>query len=313
VTLRDALHDLRDVPAAVAGTSHRGVREIAAKGTDEVSCFRIASLTKTFTSAAVVLALRSRGVPLDTPAPALLTGFEADWQASKTINVAEILAQVTGLRESVTAANVASLPLGEAARLVVRAGSERPPGERWSYYNGNYFLAGAILSALEGAPFEKALASRLLDPWQLSRTTFDTPANPVRGWDGPVALPPIDYPPSRRPSGGLWSTVPDLLTLGERLIRDEDLLATISSRQTQVQDPMAYGLSWALGPGGQMYVNGRLPGYRAAMLLVPAEEYVSVILTSQQQALPAVAKLLSDLQKPLTGDDLSTALDEFAA
>ncbi|WP_433362483.1 serine hydrolase domain-containing protein [Actinoplanes sp. CA-142083] len=311
--LRDALDDLRDVPAAVAGTSLAGTRDVAAKGTGEVSCFRIASLSKSFTSTAVVLAMLSHGVPLDTFAKTLLPDLAADWQARADISVAHVLGQVTGLRESVTAANVAPLPLEEAARLVVRAGSERAPGDRWSYYNGNYFLAGAILSALDGTSFEKALATRLLEPWGMSRTGFGTPEKAVTGWDGREALPPIDYPPARRPSGGLWSSVPDLLSLGEGLLHDRNVLTAIRSRQTQEQDPMAYGLGWALGPSGQMYLNGRLPGYRAAMLLVPDREYVSVILTSQQQALPEAARLLSDLQKPLTGDDLSAALDDFAA
>ncbi|MFI5890124.1 hypothetical protein ACIA5D_08385 [Actinoplanes sp. NPDC051513] len=63
--------------------------------------------------------------------------------------------------------------------------------------------------------FEKALAQRLLEPWGISRTSFDMPDGSVGGWDGPAALPPIDYPEARRPSGGLWSNVPDLLALGE--------------------------------------------------------------------------------------------------
>jgi CubicO group peptidase (beta-lactamase class C family) len=313
VDLRDALDELRDVPAAVAGVSVAGARDVAAKGTDEFSCFRIASLTKAVTSAALVLALRSRGVPLDTPAITLLPALGPGWRARTDITVAQILGQVAGLRESVTAANVASLPLAEAARLVVRAGSERVPGARWSYYNGNYFLAGAILAALDDTTFEKALAARLLGPWGMSRTGFATPAKAIGGWDGPEALPAIDYPPSRRPSGGLWSCVPDLLSLGEGLLREPAALAAIRRRQTTEHDPMAYGLGWALGPSGQMYLNGRLPGYRAAMLLIPDREYVSVVLTAQQRALPAAANLLSDLQRPLTGDDLSAAVDEFAA
>jgi hypothetical protein len=76
---------------------------------------------------------------------------------------------------------------------------------------------------------------------------------------------------------------------------------------------MAYGLGWALGPTGQMYLNGRLPGYRAAMVMIPDKEYVSVLLTNQQRALPAAARVLSDMQQPLTGDDLATAIDCFAA
>lgn len=307
MNLRGLLDGLGDVPAVAAGVSHGGTREVA--GLD--GSFRIASLTKAFTSAALVRALHERGVPLGTPAISLLPELAPDWNAGPELTVGQILGQVTGLRETVTAADVASLPLTEAARLVVRAG--RRPDAGWSYYNGNYFLAGAILAALDGVDFETALTKRLLDPWKLAATTFSTPPATVPGWNAGAELPPIDYPRSRRPSGGVWSTVPDLLTLGERLIRDHELLTAIRTRQTQEQDPMAYGLGWALGPAGQMYLNGRLPGYRSAMLLIPDQQYVSVILVADQQALPAAAKLLSDLQKPLTGHDMSAALDDFAA
>lgn len=76
---------------------------------------------------------------------------------------------------------------------------------------------------------------------------------------------------------------------------------------------MLYGPGWALGPSGQTCLNGRLPGYRAAMLLIPDEDYVSVVVTNQQHALRATARFLSDMQHPLTNDDLATAIDRFAA
>jgi D-alanyl-D-alanine carboxypeptidase len=105
--------------------------------------------------------------------------------------------------------------------------------------------------------------------------------------------------------------VSDLLALGEGLIGDRALLEDIRRPRTTPDDPMTYGLGWALGPSGQMYLNGRLPGYRTAMLLVPDKDYVSVLLTNQQRALPALARVLSDMQRPLTGDDLATAIDRF--
>lgn len=69
---------------------------------------------------------------------------------------------------------------------------------------------------------------------------------------------------------------------------------------------MLYGPGWALGPSVQMYLNGRLPGYRAAMLLIPDEDYVSVVVTNQQHTLRATARFLSDIlgdmQHPLTNE-----------
>lgn len=275
VNLRDVLGrqgGLSDAPAVVAGLSVAGARSVAARGAASVtsdSCFRIASLTKPFTSAALVRTLREHDVPLRTPAIELLPGLETDWRADPSLTVEQLLGQVSGLRESVDAATVAALgdgpdALSDAARLVVRAGNEREPGARWSYYNGNYFLAGAILAALNETSYETALTKRLLDPWHLSRTTFDNPHAPVTGWAGPTELPPAGYPRGRRPSGGLWSSVADLLALGEGMLADRALLEHTRRRRTAPDDPMAYGLGWALGPAGQIYLNGRLPGYRGA-------------------------------------------------
>ena len=298
-----------------------GVRTTATRGPVAVtaeSCFRIASLTKVLTSAALVRTLRDKGVPLGTPAVELLPGLAPDWRADRTLTVEQVLGQVSGLRESVDAATVKALGEGdgallEATRLVVRAGNASEPGERWSYYNGNYFLAGSILAALSGTTFESGLQGNLLDPWGLARTGFDASAASVTGWNGTTELPLLGYPRTRRPSGGLWSSVSDLLAVGEGLLADRALLEEIRRPRTRPEDPMAYGLGWALGRSGQMYLNGRLPGYRAAMVLVPDREYVSVALANQETALPALARLLSAMQQPLTGDDIAQAVDDFAA
>lgn len=203
--------------------------------------------------------------------------------------------------------------LQEGARLVVQAGSERPPGERWSYYNGNYFLLGAILSAISDTSFENVLTRVLLRPWGLAGTGFGTSAAPVTGWDRQSRLPAEAYPRARRPSGGLWSCVADLLTFSERLLGSPSLLEEARRPRTRPEDPMTYGLGWAIGTSGQMYLNGRLPGYRTAILLVPRSGYASVALANETNALPEIARILSDLQRDLTGEDLSGEINAFAA
>ncbi|RNI24377.1 class C beta-lactamase-related serine hydrolase [Flexivirga caeni] len=148
------------IPALIVGISDGESRTILTGGTvspSASSAFRIASLTKPFTAAATVLALATRSIPLETPAIELLPALEPDWRADRAVTVGQLLGQVAGLRETVTGAAVASLGAGraallEAARMVVRAGNERAVGARWSYYNGNYFLAGAILSEVTGQP-----------------------------------------------------------------------------------------------------------------------------------------------------------------
>jgi CubicO group peptidase (beta-lactamase class C family) len=309
----------RTARCAVVASSLGGVRRHASVGSAGLdTAFRIASLTKPLTAVGTVMAVRRRGIGLDTRVLDLLPGLRDDWAADRHLTVGQVLAQTSGLAPTVTADDV--LRLGdsdavttETARLVVRAGSARPPGLRWEYYNGNYFLAGALVAALTEATYEDALDELVLRPWGLRSTSFRPPADLVPGVHQGRPVPAAAYPRGRRPSGGLCSTAGDLLTFGERLLGDPDLLAQVRAARTRPDDPMRYGLGWAVGPSGQLYLNGRLPGYRTALMLVPDHDLVAVGLAADSEALPALAGVLSAVQHGLTGDDLAGAIDAFAA
>ena len=176
-------------------------------------------------------------------------------------------------------------------------GSKRAPGQRWEYYNGNYFLAGAVIEELAGVSYESALLELVLDPSGLTATGFLSEAGLV---------------PGCRPSGGLISTVDDILTFVDHLFAAQDLLNEIATPHTPLYDPMRYGLGWAIGPSDQMYLNGRLPGYRAAMPALPEHGFAAVALTARDDALPIIAGWLSDAQRPLTGGDFTDAITDFA-
>lgn len=282
------------------------------------TAFRVASLTKPLTAASVVLAAQRTGTGLDTRVLDVLPELRMDWAADTGLTIADVLSQTSGLASTVTADEVSQLGdhdsvLVEASRLVVQAGNARPRGQTWEYYNGNYFLAGAVLAGLTGTTYEDALAEMILRTWGLAATSFAPPANLAPGIDRGSAVPAAGYPRGRRPSGGLCSTADDLLTFGEHLLEDGSLLAEVQAVRTRPHDSMRYGLGWAIGPSGQMFLNGRLPGYRAALMLVPGDDLVAVTLAANSAALPAAARILSDLQYDLTGDDLSGAIDAFAA
>lgn len=287
---------------AVVGVSHRGRRETAATGVDAGTPFRIASLTKTVTAAATVRALRDKGFGVDIPVAEVLPELETE------LTVGQVLSQSTGLKQAVDASAAAALGEADdvllaAAKLVIAGGQELAPGERWAYYNGNYFLAGALLARLTGGTFEDGLGG-LISACGLAATGFLAP-------EGRTAGQAAAYPRARRPSGGLWSTVPDLLSFCEFLLRDKGLLAEIARPRVEV--PLAYGLGWAVGPAGMLYLNGRLTGYRAAMLLSPRDEWAAVMLAADTDALPAIAQYLDKLQRPLTGVPMARLIDDFAA
>ena len=312
---------IQDAAEAVSlGMTHHGARRSWSFGRSrprEGARFRIASLTKPFTATAAVLAARRADVSLDTPVLEVLPTLAPDWRADPTISLSHVLAQASGLSGRVTADEVAALGDGDgvgvaSARLVGRAGSVARPGDRWAYDNGNYYVAGAVVAALNETSYEQALAELVLQPWGLEDTGFEPSGELVNGMQGGTEVPRSSYPRGRRPSGGLCSTAADLVTFGERLVADQDLAEQLARVRTPPGE-IRYGLGWAIGPNGQMYLNGRLPGFRAALVAIPDQRFVAVALTNDEDALPAAAGALSVLQMDLTGDDLGPAINDFAA
>ena len=113
-------------PPTDARTAHRdqgGRRTVTASRRTidaESSSYRIASLTKPFTSAATILALAERAIPLSIPAITLLPSLISDWNADRSITVEQLLGQVAGLRASVDGAAVAALGDGHTGDDLVK-------------------------------------------------------------------------------------------------------------------------------------------------------------------------------------------------
>src|SRR5581483_11579153 len=77
-----------------------------------------------------------------------------------------------------------------------------------------YIVAGLLCAEAAGVPYEEALTEHVIAPLGLETTTFGEPELAGTGRDAIDG----DYPAARRPSGGLVSTVRDLLRFGRRVI-----------------------------------------------------------------------------------------------
>jgi CubicO group peptidase (beta-lactamase class C family) len=231
------------VPAVAAGLAVDGNVELAADGADVDTPFRVASITKWFTASLAGVS----GV-LDARTRALLS-HTADLRSE------------------------APEPLPEACRGL------------WSYSNASYWAVGDACAAAAGSSFSDAMRARILDPLGLAATSFEQPADAAGGHvqEGETGHRPtgaVDYPASRRPSGGLWSTVGDLLRFAEHQFGDPYDL-----QQPQAE---ALGAEYCLGcwrralEGGRIAFEheGSVGGYQSLLLLVPEERAALAVLTN---------------------------------
>jgi CubicO group peptidase (beta-lactamase class C family) len=193
-------------------------------GADTV--FRIASMTKSFTAAAVLLLRDSGFLRLDDEVAQYVpevTGLRPPTDDAPALTVRSLLTMTAGFpTDDPWGDRQQDLPEDEFTRLLKRGVSFAwPPGVAFEYSNLGYALAGRVISAAAGEPYADVVRHRLLDPLGMASTGFTTEAarssrGPAdlatghrrgpRGWE---ALPFAGYG-AFASMGGLFSTVTDL-------------------------------------------------------------------------------------------------------
>jgi CubicO group peptidase (beta-lactamase class C family) len=169
----------------------------------------------------------------------------------------------------------------------------------WSYSNSGYWAAARRAVAASGGSFEEAVRRQVLEPLGLEATGFEEPEGCARGHvqegeSGHRLVPDDVYPVARRPSGGLWSTVADLLRFGERhLDRYDELHRPVVSALGA-----AYALGWWVREvGGRTVLDheGSVGGYQSLLLLVPGERLALAVLTNSWRGSGLVRRVVAAL------------------
>ena len=218
---------VRDGELLVCGG--RGERRLGGDVPDADTVFRIASMTKSFTAATVLL-LRDEGrLRLDDEASRYvpeLEGLRPPTDDAPPITVRTLLTMTAGFpTDDPWGDRQQDLPDDDLARLLLDGLSFAwTPGTAFEYSNLGYALLGRVVSAAAGEPYPDVVTGRLLAPLGMASTGFTTdvvPAerlaggyrripvpigDPVAGWE---AVPFADHG-AFAPMGGMFSTVRDL-------------------------------------------------------------------------------------------------------
>jgi CubicO group peptidase (beta-lactamase class C family) len=269
------------VPGVAAGLFVDGDVELAADGVLELgrdervapeTPFRVASITKWFVASLAALCL-----DLDEP---LAAGPTAG----------ELLSHTAGWRVESAA------PLPEQARGL------------WSYSNAAYWTVGAACAEACGGVLAGGMRDRLLEPLGLGVTGFDEPARPARGHvqEGETGHLPVRgdvYAEVRRASGGLWSTVGDLLAFAAHQLGRPGPLAAEERATLRAPRAQALGAAYGLGcwtrpvAGGRTVVDheGSVGGYQSLLLLLPEEQAALAVLTNSWRGSGLIRRVVDSL------------------
>ena len=303
--------------------------------------FRIASMTKSFTAAAV-LQLRDHDlVRLDDPVARHvpeLAGLAGPTTDSPPITIRHLLSMAGGMASDDPWGD--RLLDADSATMdgLLRAGAAfaTAPGG-FSYSNFGYAMLGRVVTNVAGRPFQHVITDRLLIPLGLTDTTWTAPpvgpvAPPYWRVDDALTLEPVLGDGAFAAMGGLWSTVRDLTRwcgwmLDASPPRDDsdDPILSRSSRREMQQVANAlpprvtltdtgtrvsaggygFGLNVVVDShlGRLVHHSGGLPGYGSHMAWLPERGVAAVALANSRYA-PA---------RDLTRDVLDLIVDADAA
>jgi D-alanyl-D-alanine carboxypeptidase len=222
--------------------------------------FRIGSVTKQFTAAAILKLAEAGKLALSDDIGRFLPDFPT---RGKKITVEQLLTHTSGIksitgmpswpprmREDWTPAQIIAFFQNEPLDF--------EPGTKWKYNNSGYHLLGAIIEKVSGKKYEDFVAETIFRPLGMERTRYggDAPIIPgrVQGYERtPGGIVNAPYVSMTQPysAGALVSTVDDLARWQAALDRDGFLSAESRRRMwTPVTLPdgtaTRYGFGWGI-------------------------------------------------------------------
>jgi CubicO group peptidase (beta-lactamase class C family) len=261
---------------------HFGMRELRHRippGSD--TRYGIGSVTKVFTALAVMQLVAVGRLRLEDP---LTLHLPREAASFGTATIRQVLAHAAGIpalgwSETKMSSDwpMDGFPIGhydDLATFMDGAHEWRtdPPGARWRYSNEGYLLLGLLIERLTGSSYADVIASRILTPLGMRRSTFDpavVEADPDRVdqlmRDERGFLPGSLLRGAMPAAGGLVSTTADMTALARALLAagalpgggrllPAPLIAQLAQSDVALDTPTA--LSDAAIWGDPLRVNG---------------------------------------------------------
>ena len=296
--------------------------------------FHIASLSKTFTAAAVLI-LEQKGL-LTTDD--FVSRYVPDFPLGDKITIHHLLSHTSGITD------VNDLPEYDHASLqhqtpetLVALFKNKPlefqPVEKYQYTSSNYALLALIIERVSKKNFNDFLHENIFGPLAMSRTLEHN--NMMRivnkmadgyecdGSFGSQRVPYLDWS-SKAGGGAVASTADDLAKWNAALFGTSILSDKSKNKMFTLYAEAGYG--WYLGQQfgkNYVYMNGRAPGFCAHMGRYPEEETFVIVLSNMQVYTPRqIAKDLAGilfnqtiatpaLNRKLTAEESTLAVGKY--
>lgn len=188
------------------------------------------------------------------------------------------------------------------------------PNTESSYSNVGFDLLGLVISAVSGKSYEDYIETKILNPLNMTDTTFNTPSTSASVIPDGESAYGQDWG-SDNPSGGLYSSADDMTKfLQYCLLHHNDISPTINWFEPQTYSAGAhsfFGMPWEIfrttnvlkdnnRPTTFITKGGGLLGYYSYTVVIPDYDLTLVILLAGNVA--SVTTLLDTITVPLVRD-----------
>jgi len=303
----------------------RGETVLASKGYGEANYalhvantpatrFHIASISKPFTAAAVLLLEQQGKLSREDK----LSRYLPDFPHGDEITLFHLLTHTSGI------VNVNNLPEYQSAQRfpqtlesLVKLFKDKPlefkPGERYQYSNSNYNLLAYVVEKASGKTYGEFLQESIFRPLGLQDTGHDGDAariiaNSASGYE-PQGMADLENAPyldwsTKTGNGSLYSTTGDLLKFvlaySRGRVVNSELVKSIWNEHRGNQ------FGWfARKANGELAIasNGRSPGFTSSLEYYPARQ-ITVIVLSNSYSPVSQSPIADDLAAMALGRDV---------
>jgi len=286
---------------------------------DEHTNFRLASFTKQFTAACIMLLARDGKLSYDN---SLIKFFPEFPEYGKQITVRSLLNHTSGLEDygEILMKQYPNTPPEKVPQILdagvlklmeQQTSGKFPPGTKWEYSNSGYAVLAMIVEKVSGKPFGQFLQERIFTPLKMKNTLAyekgkneaphraygHSPKDKTGGWIE------TDQSPTSAVlgDGGIYSSLDDLAKW-DRALRDHTLLseaemqpaltpAQLKNGAAKLEDgtPVGYGFGWFLDPHKghrRMSHDGGTIGFRTTIQRFPDDGLTVIVLANRTDINP---------------------------
>jgi CubicO group peptidase (beta-lactamase class C family) len=303
------------VPAVSAAVLDGGRISAAAWGASAETLFQAQSISKPLTTMALLRLASDGVVPLDVDVNDLLRRWQLPEGAGVTPR--RIVSHAAGLNVHGLPGYEPGAPIPSTTEIldgIAPANTEpirvvRTPGTTVEYSGGGFVILQALLEDITGMPFAPLMRTVLLDPLEMTHSTYEQPL-PV-GLESAAA---VGYDSAGKPlpggwrvqpeqaAGGLWTTPTDLVRAAAEMCTPAAVL-DVATRDAMLTPQLGdRGLGWVLD-GRWFRHGGDNDGFVAVVVGSPSTGQAAAVMANTLGAYTIEEDLLATIAEQFKWPD----------